>query len=46
MKKTERYLLVVFIRENEELPHRVAAESSKSIVNSKILVLDLIKNNR
>lgn len=39
-------LLVIFVWENKEFPHRVAAKGSKSVVNRNILVLNFFQHHR
>lgn len=36
----------MLIRENIEVPQRIATDSSKSIVNGQVPVLDLLEHNR
>lgn len=36
----------MLVRENKEIPQRIAAESSKSIVDRQVPVLNLLEHNR
>lgn len=46
IKKEAHNLLVMLIWENKELPLRIAAKSSKPVVNRKVLILNLLQHHR